>query len=492
MDFIKLSVAPKEDAVNEIIAALKELYHKDVIDIATAATLQHLFDDLSDQLTVCIEYPYVDKVYRDSYYHYFASKHREYSRDCIRLALFNKTIQPQHFRGKSHQAYLQDAFVGYVVLRPTFPCIIGRTLLHKAALKNPNFVACPSKGNILINGIKLVAEGFPFSSQDTESISCAETSVWAIMEYFGNRYPDYRPTLPSNILSVLNRYSDQRMLPSKGLTVEQISFTLKEFGFGTYIYSREDFKEDFENILATYIESGIPIVATIYNDKVGHAILIIGHENDQSIKTNYKRKLKIGNKYIQYTDYTDIPKKYVIQDDNLTPYKLIDLSNPSEHYAGWNEEFAGCSIESIVVPLYSKIYLEAVTAKQLALKIISDPEYGFAPQNNFIFRFFLTSSRSFKSHLSSQSDLDAGIQDTLIFTKMPKFIWCAEFYKKEEFIQNRVTAIIVLDATEASENEQEALIFAGYPERSIAKVGGKVAILTHNLNLYKKFENNLV
>jgi hypothetical protein len=491
MDFINLTFAPIDEAVDRILEGIKKMYNMDLIDPETEIRIQYLFDDLLDDLTVCIEYPYVDKVYRDSYYNYFASKHFGYNRDCLRVLFFNKTVEEKHFKGKSNKKYLQDSFCGYVVIRPTFPRIIGRTLVNKKALKSSDFVVCQSKGNILLNGVKLTVEGFPFSSQDKESITCAETSIWALMEYFGTRYPEYKPTLPSKIVNILNHYSNERMLPSAGLSIEQISFALKDFGFGTYIYSREQFKGDFENIIATYVESGIPVVATLYNDSVVHAALIIGHEIDKSTKVNQQRTLRIGRKSIKYNDYTDILRKYVIQDDNLTPYKLVQLGNPAEHYES-DSEFQGCVIDSIVVPLYPKIYLEADQAKKLATKVLSDSEYGYPVKPDSMLRFYLTSSRSFKDHIGGLPSLDPALQNALLATKMPKFVWCAEIFTKQSYSRNQAVALLVLDATEASENMAQTLIFAGYPDRSIFNTGKKIATYNNKLNLYTKFKNNLV
>lgn len=39
-------------------------------------------------LTVCIEYPYVDETYRDTYYSFYARKHTGYNRYCFRLSFF--------------------------------------------------------------------------------------------------------------------------------------------------------------------------------------------------------------------------------------------------------------------------------------------------------------------------------------------------------------------------------------------------------------------
>lgn len=492
MDFINVSIVPVKDAFDELSLIIKKAFNRETLDIETESTLVQLLEEFSANSLLYIEYPYVDKVYRDSYYHYFASKHREYPRDCIRISVFDNTLKPKHFKDGKSKDKLQTAFLGYIVLRPTFPSIIGRTLLNRRALTNHNFITCQCKGSVLVNGVKLVVDGFPFSSQDTETITCAETTIWAVMEYFGNRYPDYRPVLPSTILKVLNSYSNQRMLPSNGLTAEQISYALKEFGFGTYIYSRNA-HPNLENIISTYVESGIPIIATLENDKIGHAVLVIGHENDnQSISSQIRHELPHAKGSVPFVDYTDLPKKYVVQDDNLTPYKLIDLNNPAEHYKGIDDNFAGSIIAAIVVPLYSKIYLEAITARALALKIAADADYGYYFQKDFVFRFFLTSSRSFKSHIAGLANLDPTVQQTLINTRMPKFIWCAEFYENGGFMGTQAAAIIVLDATEASANEHETLIFAGYPDRCFVKASKKIVTLQFKLHLYTEFKNNLL
>jgi hypothetical protein len=354
-------------------------------------------------------------------------------------------------------------------------------------------VICHYSGSIAVNGVKLQVNGFPHSSQDTESISCAETTIWSIMEYFGNRYADYRPTYVSHIIEILAKYSKQRLLPSNGLTVDQISFALKEFGFGTNIYARENaYENEIENIIAYYIESGIPIIAAIENDKVGHAIVIIGHEIDPkpdflNVKT---RELAYTDETINYVDYTDLPKKYIVNDDNLPPYRKVSLRDPVEHYS-FDSDFAGCQIESIVVPLYKKIYLEVTKAKELALAIISDGNFGFKFNNGFIFRFFLTSSRSFKEHISRLESLSTNQKDYIILSKMPKFIWCAEIYEQPNYQDNRVDGLIIMDATEANQIWVDSLIFAGYPDRLLVKDNTEFVTLPESLNLYKRFKNNL-
>ncbi|HWK07712.1 MAG TPA: papain-like cysteine protease family protein [Puia sp.] len=489
---IQFSIVPIKDTVDEIIACINEFYKKDDTDQSIGDSISDLINTLKEYLWSVIEYPYVDKVYRDSYYSYFASKHNPYYRDCIRVSFFSEEVEPGDFRDEEYKKTLSMAFMGYLIIRPTFSCPIGRSLLNKAAFRDDNFVICNSAGNVLINGVKLNVHGFPYSSQDTESISCTETTIWSIMEYFGNRYPDYRPTYPSHILDVLSKFSKQRLLPSNGLTVDQISFALKEFGFGTNIYARDAYGAELENIIAYYIESGIPVIAAIQNETIGHAIVIIGHETDPApdFGNVNKREINYKGETCRYIDYTDLPKKYIVNDDNLPPYRKVDLSYPVVHY-GENSDFRGCVIESAIVPLYKKIYLEVTKARELALAILSDPNFGYRFDEGFVFRFFLTSSRSFKEHISQLPTLNRLQKDYIILSQMPKFVWCAEIYEQDDFQHNKATGLIILDATEANQVWVDSLIFAGYPDRIFVKDEGEFVILQERLNLYQRFKNNL-
>lgn len=61
-------------------------------------SIDHYLKPLRNDLWVHIEYPYTDKVFRDSYYHYFSSKSTDYHRHCIRIALFDSEIYENDFR----------------------------------------------------------------------------------------------------------------------------------------------------------------------------------------------------------------------------------------------------------------------------------------------------------------------------------------------------------------------------------------------------------
>lgn len=497
MSSIQIYIVPIEESVDAIIQILKEQF---LISQEEANELEveidNLLDELIETMYLVIEAPYVDKFYRDSYYTYFASKHKFYQRDCIRLSFFKDEIGQEHFREPALFAQLQKYFLGYLILRPTVPRIIGRSIINKNAFIDNNMAICSYKSNVLINGVKLKIEGFPHSSQDGESITCAETTIWAIMEYFGNRYPDYRPIAVSGIISVLNKYAKKRMLPSAGLTVDQISYALKEFGFGTYIYSREGAYEDsIEQVISIYIESGIPVLAALENESIGHAILVIGYQRENGIDfgAQKKRIIQTNNEDIAYIDYSDVERNYIIQDDNLLPLRKIKLHDPVKPYRdeGGNDEWEGAKIDSVIIPLYRKIYLEAEIAKQLAISVLRDQDLGFSYKEDFVFRFFLSSSRSFKYHIAKLENINPEIANELILQRMPKFIWVAEIFEKDNYEGNLATGLIVIDATEASKNVKEALLAALYPNRCIFKSGSDFVVLKHGIKQYYRFQNNL-
>jgi len=125
------------------------------------------------------------------------------------------------------------------------------------------------------------------------------------------------------------------------------------------------------------------------------------------------------------------------------------------------------------------------------LNVISDNEFGFKFKEKFVVRFYLASSRSFKNHIAALTALDGTIKNDIVLSKMPKFIWCGEFYEKEDFAENKAGGLIILDATEASDNKQDALLFAGYPDRCLFRIGKEFVSLEKGFNLYTRFKNNL-
>ncbi|MBI4931416.1 MAG: hypothetical protein HY841_11675 [Bacteroidetes bacterium] len=500
-----MNISIKTVPVTEMDNAIRDLMGETTFPIKQTLTAlkRYTTSYLNPNIHAYVEFPYVDKVYRDSYYTYFSTKRRNYQRECIRIALFRKPITEDHFFDKKYHKEHQEEgnFLGFIIVRPSKPKVIGRTVLSPSALKQNHFSTCLVNYKAMINGVDLKTWGFPHQSQDGETMTCAETSIWCTLEYFGNKYPEYKPILPSDIINILRRVSYERQIPSKGLEINQISYTLKKLGLGTKIYAEPQYKKDFNLIINTYVESGIPILARLkFQSGPGHAYLIIGHEkiSDKEIDNAISLELPIITPAgeISIIDSSCINKKYVTIDDNFPPYQLIYLNDPCYYYykdkhgnskyninieeeKKLNEKFSTAQISSIVVPLHKKIYLDAFVAKELILTILSsniksvndDESIGYNhSEKEIILRFFLTSSHSFKRKIAAEETLDTlnkDVRKKIILTTMSRFVWVAELSSKKNLKgkNKKAFGMIVLDATEASKSHLDALMFIIYPDR---------------------------
>ncbi len=493
---ILFEISPINEATDAIVEIFNQWIFNDevkesyIIDIES--NLSEFLDvDLKENLYCLIEYPYVDKLYRDSYYKYFSSKHYTYKRDSVRVSIFSHEIVPDMFFDKEKHELLQEFYLGNFIVRPLKSSIFGRSHINPCAFDN-SCIICSHNATSMILGVKLTSIGFPHCSQDSETISCAETTIWSLMEYFGTRYAEYKPTLPSKIISTLKSLSYERQLPSNGLTINQISYALKQFGFGSRIYAKEYYPEDFDKIVYHYIESGIPVVLGLETENLGHAVISIGRSIKRKIinEDTERENININGKETAFIDYASTIDKLIIQDDNLTPYSELSLDNIGEFYKEGEEE-KDYKVKFLIVPLYPKIYLESTIAKKLILQFISDDTFGFLFDDDFIIRFFLASSRSFKSHIGTLNNMPKDLRLEILSTKMPKFIWCAEIYDGKSEIDNDSEALglVILDATEANHSTIDSLIFTGYPDKCITLNQNKFVTLAQKLNGYQYYSN---
>lgn len=468
----------KTELAGELVPIIETHFHvSSIIAINIVNSLKEYIDRLRDDISFIIEHPYVDRVYRDSYYSYYSTKMTLYPRDCIRLSIFENVLDPDLFRDQLDREILQKKYLGFIILRPTIPAVVGRNVISPLALKGHTFLCISSSFPVTAASVKLMADGFPHSSQDGETISCAETSIWSIMEYFSSKYFEYKPALPSMIIETLRERFTQRQLPSGGLNIYDMAFTLKKFGFGNKIYAKDQFGPVvFKRLLSCYLESGIPILAALDNrgvgGNIGHAVLIVGRSfvtDDQidklkvTVEENKTIEHLLTQNKISLFDNDDVDKDYVIIDDNFPPYQLSQLSTPAHYYN--DPEWLKCELTYFVAPLYPKVYLDAFQAKLHIKMLFLRIGFSLPKESNVFIRVFLASSRSYKDYLTRQANLQATIRDFILDTPMPKFIWIGEFSNKELMKQEKANGLVILGATEPDLANFKALVFAGYSDR---------------------------
>lgn len=478
------------------------------IDSVLSVDFDRFMAHLKDDLVAFVEPVYVDKVYRDSYYTYYASKLASMPKNCIRISFFEDE-EHQITEGDmdfSQFDYLKGNYRGFVVLRPTMSSIIGRNAISPEIVKDYGFKICKTTICSTAGGFKFEVEAFPAAAQDTETMTCAETTVWAMMEYFGNRYAEYTPLLPSNIVNILKQTTIERQLPSNGLTEDNLSFIAKSCGFGSQLYHR-DYFPDFYNILSCYIESGIPVMVALSNnqyindqkavglkgdqldDFIGHAVMCIGHETvtEGHIDNTSSENLT----ELTMLDYDNIEKRFVFIDDNFPPYMMDSLTQPTGRYAllqANGQPWDHCLIDHFVAPLYRKVYLEPKVAKGYLKELIQSPFMKQLHKQDITMRVFLCSTRSYREYINHSSMSDE-MKRMVARLTMPKFIWVAELSDRSLLKQGIAKGIILLDATECKTEYHNALLVSMCEGEVLCREHGSLKRGLIKMNQFNMYNN---
>lgn len=439
------------------------------VDLATDVVrglVNKYFSVLSPNLVVVVEYPYVDKVYRNSYYRYYAGKAERTARDCIRLSFLVDT-RPSLANKEMKPELWENFYRGFMVLRPTELNVVGRNGISPMIYKDNSFVICKTNLPASVNGLKVNVEAFPASSQDVETMVCAETAVWALMEYFGNRYAEYTPVRPSHIINLLKSKSFERQLPSAGLTNDQICYLLKNLNFQPVMQAITDDADGY-SLIGTFVESGIPTLLTAnnledYDDEdnedvcelIAHAVLCIGHENLSSEAID-DAVAETNDDGINIVDYDKIKKKFVFIDDNCPAYCMDYLDQPTDRYKGLGDKddeeakkerksWLACKLRFAIIPLYEKILLMPGLVKIMANNFL---QYLSIPAGTELtMRTFLASSRSYRDYVC-RNNMPQKMKDTILKLYLPKFIWVVELSTREGLKHLYAEGLMIFDSTE--------------------------------------------
>lgn len=367
------------------------------------------------------EYPYVDKDFRSTYYSDFSKRHQKIDRNSYRVHLFGE----------------QWEYFGFFTLRNTPPFNMGRAYISPKAFAKHKGHLLLTRFECHILGKNLTVDAFPWMQQDANISRCAQVSIWAIARYYSEKYAFYGEHTIQQIFELASSYT--RKIPSKGLTIENISSIFSSIGFYPEIYFSEivNDKKIFNEIIYVFIESGIPFVAGLRSKR--HAITIIGH-----LKIEHENDNNEGS----ITPISDLIKGYFSVDDNLLPYSVV----------GSGGTHSICDIDTIIVPLYEKMYLDVLT---LLSRRLPEIESSFLPQKNMYRRVFMASSKSFKKFVfDNVSENDYKFH--LLLQQMPKFIWVAEYIVKDDY-PHHVHSRFIFDAT--------AMEYAGIDMMISARIG---------------------
>lgn len=191
--------------------------------------VKDLLSKLKDGMVFYIEFPYVDSHYRDTYYSYYASKFQDYNGSCLRIHIFAEDV-------KANIEDNDNRYLGYFIVRPLSLHPLGRSFISPSAFKDDGFVCCLCGQSVNLMGIHLSVSAFPHIVQDEETHKCAESVIWMLLSYFGTKFCSHTTLLPSEIRRKIDSISKHRLLPSNGLTLEEIAVCLNATNHNSLYY----------------------------------------------------------------------------------------------------------------------------------------------------------------------------------------------------------------------------------------------------------------
>lgn len=501
--------------VNEFLIKLIKIYPTYFQETNRIKEIFNLFKlEKSNYLTVIIENNHVDRQYRDSYYSYFSQKYSSFERNCLRLVFFEGTIKYSDFRQRDISQIQKNSFLGTMVLRPLNVGNIGNTLLNPQKLKISGYVqTCTFK--VLVCGRKLIIKAFPYSSQDNETMTCAETALFNLIQYYSQKYSEYRLLMPNEILQIIEQSSSERVLPSEGVDDLCMAKVLQSAHLHPILYHAENEEDtDFDELFYAYVESGIPFILGLPE----HSVICIGHgEFDFKIEKHNIGEISKGEDIegtkMYYVNTASLVDEYVFMDDNRVPYYISTIDELTVHYfkntnytldnedlfdddmshTDDDNDFCNCveyppeiiqeikiKHDSLIVPLYKRIFLDASRAKSIFdlhfLKNIDfiqhiqnsydDKTWGITFENPLVWRMYLASSNSYKD-FKCRYAINDKTYEYYANESFPRFVWVLEIGTLATFSNKKARAEILLDATSSRNSDTWAILSITYKEHSV-------------------------
>jgi hypothetical protein len=448
---------------------------------------------------VVIEHHYIDKDYRDTFSNFHSKRFNTPDSRCVRLHFFSLHVTHEEIAAAAAEAdasarqKVGNSYLGYSVIRPTKPYCIGRTFLSHVLRVNPSAHLSTCKEEVHLMGTPIQVQGFPFISQDSDATVCAEASLWMLLRYYSNRYRWYSEVLPFQVTSLTADHAyGSRVYPSGGRNSWQLAEGLRLQRFSPMIYNRQEieskFKGQFDHLLYTYVESGLPLLATV----PGHVMVIFGHTSNYS--------LPLPKKTGDFIYSSHFNRAYVVHDDNCFPYQMLNQEGPKEER---DSNYSWKEIDEFIVPLPEKVFLPAEEVKNAIEKVLRDPKAGLAQSKvlngrPLLLRLFLTSARAFKRRLTERTMGNPLVEQAYRQIPMPHFFWVCEIADYMEYSSSRkVLGEVIWDATRNA-HEPDGWIALHLPEKLIIDQGAvlnkKQELQAWNLSEHKSyslFQSNL-
>ena len=199
-------------------------------------------------VTVVTEPNHIDAAYRDSYYNSYARHLAGGTRFTLRLSLFEGIMDDDSFYRETDEK-LQERYLGSTTIYPIYGGLVGKTFIKPSALISETIRLRMAPFRADVYGRAFTVDAFPYRMQDADIMSCAETTILNLLDYYAASYDGYASALPSELIELEDQNIDDRTLPARGITYTTLSQVLGKCKFfprllSKYAFSVSDINSD--------------------------------------------------------------------------------------------------------------------------------------------------------------------------------------------------------------------------------------------------------
>ena len=393
--------------------------------------------------SIIVERTYRDRDYLDEFSRYYSVTFQSHDPMCVRLHFFATQVEENGIASLEEHS---DAYLGYSIVRPMRPPLVGRTVL-RASSEADSFVTCEAPSRVSVGGAALQASGAPFMQQDHNVGSCAQAVLWMLALYMHQAYgfPRYYPGQVSDLATQYLAAPSG----SEGLTRDQILNAIAAMGY------RPRFKMcssavtgEIVDFIYAYVESGIPVVIASRDSRgIGHTVLAVGHtlRSEAEELTRLPTNIALGTKRIPYGSSADWVRSFIVNDDREGPYGQFDVTPEALNRVTC--VFAATPPEVSLSSTQAQLKVSSFFAAANRF-LPTGKEFTEEDLTGLVVRPQLIRSNRFKMKRSTEH-VSKLILHFYRSRLLPKYLWLFEIMKREQRSESagQIVGEILVDAT---------------------------------------------
>lgn len=436
-------------STQQLIDLLAKVAKTSPVEVANKQHISY-FDAYFGQLqaaTIVAEFDYIDHDYLEDYSNYYVKCFHDYDRKCARLHFFQATFTKEALFGilaGEDCCQLKDGYLGFIVVKPLPKTIIGRTCLKTYSSESRR--AYPIAREYVANlfGLDLKVVTLAYQEQDSVAAACATSALWSVFHGTGVLFHHPIPSPIEITKAALEKApAEQRNLPNKGLTLEQLGHAIREVDLDPFMV-RATNEYVLKSTAYGYLRAGIPIYFSIRlfdgpEFLGGHGVALGGYSIDG------KGPIPMpGSGFLLRASRIE---KFYVHDDQVGPFArmgfdngvvtTLDANNKPITLPSMNSSWRGGNgravPNAILIPLYHKIRIpyevvhDMVFALDAQLEIYRASVAPLLPQR-LEWDIFLSRVNVLKSEILKSPHLAPTLRPNVLTTKLPKYVWRAIGY----------------------------------------------------------------